>query len=590
MKLKIGIMAFGIMLLALLVSSLQSTSELPTADGNNYGSKSAKNVTTKPGIKKSTTNGNQDKSQIDNEIKKKSDNYYNYLSALFDLQEENADPAFEKLQALVKDNPDNISFKLMLAKAYGIKDLNKKALDIVDSIIKEDPKSEEAYKLRGELYLQIFGKEKTAAPLEEAKKAFLKVVEINPNVNDEQTLRILAIIFLDSGEKNRAQIYLERLFNDYPDHPLVYQNLETIYRDKKDEESLMNLYRVMSDYMPDNIQVKINLADVAFKLREYDIAEEALLDLEAQLKTMGEEDVKKEQKAFIYSQLGFISFRKNKYNSSLDYFVKARQFRDTLLVNLYIVYSLIQMEDYKTARIELTVALKDFKDNPNYNELLLLNSQLLLKEGKDEEGIKYIETLIDKNPKNIDFKLHKVVLLFELRRFEECRDYLEKIYERFPSEPRILFQLGSVNERLGDYDKSEKYFKLNIKLDPNDSAAMNYLGYMWADKGKNLEEAEKLIKKALKLDPTNSAYLDSLGWVYYKMEDYPKARYFLERAVREGVENAEVFDHLGDVYYKLEMYQEAIESWKKSLKDNDPNYSFEDVEKKLEATKKLIKK
>ena len=35
---------------------------------------------------------------------------------------------------------------------------------------------------------------------------------------------------------------------------------------------------------------------------------------------------------------------------------------------------------------------------------------------------------------------------------------------------------------------------------------MNYLGYMWADRGERLEEAKKQIKKAVELEPKNPSY------------------------------------------------------------------------------------
>jgi len=52
---------------------------------------------------------------------------------------------------------------------------------------------------------------------------------------------------------------------------------------------------------------------------------------------------------------------------------------------------------------------------------------------------------------------------------------------------------------------------------------MNYLGYMWAERGVNLPKARELIEKAVKLEPKNAAYLDSLAWVIYKL-DQPRKR------------------------------------------------------------------
>ena len=55
-----------------------------------------------------------------------------------------------------------------------------------------------------------------------------------------------------------------------------------------------------------------------------------------------------------------------------------------------------------------------------------------------------------------------------------------------------------------------------IALDPKHANALNYLGYTYADLGRNLDEAERLVKEALKYKPNDGYITDSLGWVYYK--------------------------------------------------------------------------
>ena len=58
---------------------------------------------------------------------------------------------------------------------------------------------------------------------------------------------------------------------------------------------------------------------------------------------------------------------------------------------------------------------------------------------------------------------------------------------------------------------------------PRMRMALNYLGYMLADRDTRLDEALGYIRRAVALDPQNGAYLDSLGWVYYKMGNYDLA-------------------------------------------------------------------
>ena len=59
-----------------------------------------------------------------------------------------------------------------------------------------------------------------------------------------------------------------------------------------------------------------------------------------------------------------------------------------------------------------------------------------------------------------------------------------------------------------------------LAADPQNATALNYLGYMLADRGVKLDEALGMIKKAVDLDPSNGAYLDSLGWAYFRLGKY----------------------------------------------------------------------
>ena len=90
-----------------------------------------------------------------------------------------------------------------------------------------------------------------------------------------------------------------------------------------------------------------------------------------------------------------------------------------------------------------------------------------------------------------------------------------------------------------------------IALNPQNAAALNYLGYTYAELGERLDEAEKLIRRALAIEPDDGYFIDSLGWVYYQRGDYQKAVDQLERAIERAGDDPTVTEHLGDAYEKL---------------------------------------
>ncbi|MGB1077361.1 MAG: tetratricopeptide repeat protein, partial [Bdellovibrionales bacterium] len=129
----------------------------------------------------------------------------------------------------------------------------------------------------------------------------------------------------------------------------------------------------------------------------------------------------------------------------------------------------------------------------------------------------------------------------------------------------LYYSRGIAYERLGDWDKAEKDLKKALEMEPNHPYILNYLGYSWADQGKNLEEALEMIAQAVRLRPDDGYIVDSLGWVYFKLEDFERAVEPLETAVALMPEDATINDHLGDAYWKVGRKHEARFQWKRAL-------------------------
>lgn len=146
----------------------------------------------------------------------------------------------------------------------------------------------------------------------------------------------------------------------------------------------------------------------------------------------------------------------------------------------------------------------------------------------------------------------------------------------------FYFQLGVANERLGKRAAAAQAFEKSIALAPDNADALNYLGYMWAERGENLARAKDLIERALRLEPENDAFLDSMGWVLFKLGDARGALPHLEKAVaRLNQPDATVYDHLGDVYAALNQWDKARDAWGRSLAVE----SSVTVHQKLDAAK-----
>ena len=131
----------------------------------------------------------------------------------------------------------------------------------------------------------------------------------------------------------------------------------------------------------------------------------------------------------------------------------------------------------------------------------------------------------------------------------------------------FYFQLGAAYERNRQYETADKTFNKAIEMSPEYHNAMNYLGYMWADINRNLDEAAKHITMANELSPDNASYVDSLGWLYFRQGKFTEALAELQRAAEliKDEPDSTIHEHIGDTHQKLGQADEAKAQWEKSL-------------------------
>ena len=173
-------------------------------------------------------------------------------------------------------------------------------------------------------------------------------------------------------------------------------------------------------------------------------------------------------------------------------------------------------------------------------------------------------------PKNVYLKQNLAEMYYQEQDYAAAIPYFDDVLKALESQPEkervsLYFARGASYERLQQYEKAEMDLEKALKIQPNNSTILNYLGYMWLDADMNLDKASNLVAKAALLRPNDGAILDSLGWVYYKKGQYAKALLYLERALQYIPDDPTVLEHLGDVYLKLGNAKRARQYWQESL-------------------------
>lgn len=236
-------------------------------------------------------------------------------------------------------------------------------------------------------------------------------------------------------------------------------------------------------------------------------------------------------------------------------------------------------------------------DNPAFHTYLALALEF---DGKTEQALKIARQAADLGEGAIRYQSRIPWILYHAKRYQAAADAYVELIKKFDGDHKsdedreqlreARLALSNIYVLLDAVEKAEQPLEEILDEFPDDIGALNDLGYLWADQGKNLSRALEMVQKAVASEPTNRAYRDSLGWVYYRLNRHTEAIAELELAVKgqpgEEAPDGVILDHLGDAYRAAGRPADALRVWKLAeasfLKDDD-QAKLAAVRKKLAA-------
>jgi tetratricopeptide (TPR) repeat protein len=198
-------------------------------------------------------------------------------------------------------------------------------------------------------------------------------------------------------------------------------------------------------------------------------------------------------------------------------------------------------------------------------------AEVQFQQGDMETPWKALRKLVKTYPDELNLMRSLAQMAYAREDYRDAITYYTRLLELMPASTppaarmEVLFARGVAHERREDIDKASDDMLEALKIDPANAQILNYLGYMWVDDGRNIEEAFALLQKAHTLQPDDGAITDSLGWAYYMQGDYVSAQAYLERATEQDPESPEIYDHLGDAYRKLGETDKAVREWQRAI-------------------------
>jgi tetratricopeptide (TPR) repeat protein len=431
-----------------------------------------------------------------------------------------------------------------------------------------------------------------------AATAWKKAIPLAPESEQHKLKMQLGLDLVAARKYDEAlALYLALQKEDQRDIETPWQ-LAEIYRQKGQYDKAREQLTKAKQIDAKNLDVRyseVNLLDAEGKTDEAVTALQGMLD--DTLKT-NPNAADKARRAQLYERLGLLYRASNKVDKAVAAFREIASIEPDAAPGaaVEVIDTYLNAHNLKAAQQEADAALKKF---PQDRGVVVQHATVLGALGKTDEAVTEIRSLM-KGDKNRELLIMIAQMYEKGKRFKEEEQALNEAADlsKTPEEKAgVDFARGAMYERMKNFDAAEAAFRRVIEAQPDNAGALNYLGYMLADRNVKLDEAHKLISRAVELDPLNGAYLDSLGWVYFRQNQLEQAEASLRKAIERMSTDPTVHDHLGDVYLKQGKVKEAITQWQASLnewKNSPPAESDNDevakVTRKLENAKTRIAK
>ncbi len=587
--------------------------------------------------------------------KKPNGNAYGRLSVVY-YQINDKTNARIMAQKSIKTNPSYLIPYFVLASIAQEQGDYQKAIDFYEQALSLEPDNIKARFLLAKLYQQLRNDSKTKRNL-----IHIIHVSQRKNIDTrylEYAYLYLARGFMYAKNNKLANHFLTSAYNTNPGNMNTLLLLASLNWDMLRLQDAKSYYEKLHNYFPDNDQVTAKLAEIHFLLGNDKEANKYTKQSLFKGSQKGSQNIDPQNINAMkdYAPImmrGLYYFLGNDTNKAFQIFSRILQ-KDYRNITAHYALSRIFAQSNKNDKNKdhwhktlFTSALLFMRSSAPWKAET--NLRFLVQSNPDEKKYRYqlarfyelneryysailqFKKLLAQDPKNLKYKLHLAYLYGITKQFAKSHTHFHQMIQKYPTNSQLhyfhglvyykenrfdlaknaltkalsyqksanyQFHLAAAYEKLGHLEKAIELLKMIIEKKPEHGRAYNFLGYLYADHNRNLDDASELIMKAIEFDPENPAYQDSLGWLYYRQGKLIEAQQHVQLAIKyfrkEKNTDPVVYDHLGDILLKKGNFGQAVKAWQKSLAIyNKENKKKDDlyfhIENKVKSTQRKMK-
>lgn len=480
------------------------------------------------------------------------------LGQLYELSHDTAkaEVQFKAAQALDGSSEESL---LNLARLYSEQGDTQRVITTLTSLPQAD-RSARIELAIGASYDQLHKPKDAAA-------AYQRALDIESDNTDAQ--RGLANALLLSDRLPDALKIYANIIAAEPQDAQSYIKISEIQRRQGHYDTALATLKKAKTLLPDSEELIFNEALLYDALGRYSDAELSLKGvLTSTLKPGGVyTEGERNNRAIFLERLAVLYREENKTDDAVDAYKQMIALGGDMKVRGLSG----EVEAYRDAHQwakAAAVAQTAAQEMSNDHDAQLLYAAQLADIGKADEGVALVRKQLTGKAEDRTIYLTLAQAYLRMRKWDDANAALDKaeVFSQKPDDKIYLYFLrGTVDDKQGKKDESEVWLRKVLAIDPANAQTLNYLAYMYAERGIRLPEALVMVKKAVELDPQNYAYLDTLGWVYFRSGEYQMAEDLLQKAVDRNASDPTLHDHLGQALEKEGKLKAAVAQWERAL-------------------------
>ncbi|MEO8129945.1 MAG: tetratricopeptide repeat protein, partial [Bryobacteraceae bacterium] len=378
----------------------------------------------------------------------------------FFLRIKELDLALQQYEKGAKLNDkDRHLFQKRMIETLVLQDRKQQANDLLATLLKEDPKDDEALAIRASLLMMSGSRDQLQSAINDLQTVVSRLPD-NPVVRFN-----LGRAHLAKGNVQQAKIQFEESLKLRPDYLLPRIALAQLLQQNQEYGKVVQMASEILAYDPGNVQGKLLRTRALIGMGELKQARAELNDFAEKNPNVWESRL----------QIAALDLAEKNYKAAEDIFRK--------------MYS-------------------ETKDP----RALMGLTETFTVQGQYEQAMKLLKEEVAKTPDRVDYIVAIGNIAVRAQKYPEAMENYKKALDKFPRSSDVWIRLGETQRRTGDLASAAASFNKAKDLAPNNVVPFIELALM-ADGAGDKDKARPLYEQILKIQPDHPIALNNLAYL-----------------------------------------------------------------------------